>query len=176
MLPGRSFPFPALFAAVSLLTGCGPQAASFPVRTYPMGEIVHLGSLSYEAIETEYLTQIGDAPAPRIPQERFFLVKISVSNGGSDIFTVPAFQVENDRGKVFQEISNGEGVPTWIGYLRSLKPTQSLQGNALFDAPPAHYKIRVKDETGDRAALIDIPFNFNAETPDVATPNDPTRK
>lgn len=159
-----------------LLAGCGPQAASFPVRTYPMGELVRLGSLSYEVIETEYLTQLGDAPAPRIPQDRFFLVKLSVSNGGADVAGVPAFQVENDQGRVFAELTNGEGVPTWIGYLRSLKPAETAQGNAVFDAPPGHYKIRIKDENGERAALIDMPLTFNAETPDVPTPNDPTKK
>ena len=138
-----------------------------------MGELVRLGGFTYEVIETEYLTQIGDGPAPRIPQDRFFLVKISVSNGSSETASVPAFQVENDQGKVFPELSNGDGVPTWIGYLRSLRPAETAQGNALFDAPPAHYRIRIKDENSDHAALIDIPLTFNAETPDVRRPTIP---
>ena len=176
MLSLRSFAFPLLTASLLLMAGCHSQGGAFPVRTYPMGEKVLLGSLSYEVFETEYLTQLGDPPDARIPQDRFFLVKLSVSNGGSDTVSVPSFQVENDRGKVYQEISNGEGVPEWIGYLRSLKPAEAAQGNALFDAPAGHYRIRIKDESGERAALIDIPLTFNAETPDVPSPEIPTKK
>jgi hypothetical protein len=168
----RTFP---LIAAVLMLAGCKPQATAFPVRTYPMGDKVLLGSLTYTVIETEYLTQIGEGPTPRIPQNRFFLVKISVGNGGSETANVSAFQVEDDNGKVYPELTDGEGVPDWIGYLRSVKPAESAQGNAVFDAPPRHYNIRIHDETGEKAALIDIPLTFNAETPDVPTPGDPSK-
>jgi hypothetical protein len=169
----RTFP---LLAAVLMLAGCKPQAAEFPVRTYPMGEKVQLGSLTYTVIETEYLTQIGEGAAARIPQNRFFLVRVSVGNGGSEAANVSAFQVEDDNGKVYRELHDGEGVPDWIGYLRTVKPAEAAQGNALFDAPPRHYTLRVHDETGEKAALIDIPLTFNAETPDVPTPGDPSKK
>jgi hypothetical protein len=176
MLLWRSIPTFPLIAAVLMLAGCKPQAAAFPVRTYPMGDKVLLGNLTYAVIETEYLTQMGEGPTPRIPQNRFFLVKISVSNGGSATANVSAFQVEDDNGKIYPELSDGEEVPEWIGYLRSVKPAESAQGNALFDAPPRHYTIRIHDETGEKAALIDIPLTFNAETPDVPTPGDPSKK
>ena len=58
-------------------------------------------------------------------------------------------------------------MPQYIGYLRSVKPAQSAQGNALFDAPPRHYKMKISDETGDKIAYVDIPLNFVSETPDV---------
>lgn len=176
MLRARCLPVFSLIAAALLLAECKPQATAYPVRTYPMGEKVLLGTLTYTVIETEYLTQIGEGPAPRIPQNRFFLVKITCSNGGSDVANVRAFQVEDDSGKVYPEISNGDGVPEWIGYLRFLKPAESVQGNALFDAPPRHYSLRILDESGEKAALIDIPVTFNAETPDVPTPGDPSKK
>jgi hypothetical protein len=176
MFLSRCLPVVALIAAALLLADCKPPAAAFPVRTYPMGEKVLLGNLTYIVIETEYLTQIGEGPAPRIPQNRFFLVKLSVSNGGSEPVNVNAFQVEDDSGKAFPEINNGDGVPEWIGYLLSLRPGESAQGNALFDAPPRHYVLRIHDETGEKAALIDIPLTFNAETPDVPTPGDPSKK
>jgi Domain of unknown function (DUF4352) len=172
-LPLRTLP---LIAAYVILAACKPQAAAFPVRTYPMGEKVQLGNLTYTAIETEYLTQIGEGPAARIPQNRFFLVKMSVTNGGSETANVGAFQVEDDNGKVYQELHDGDGVPEWIGYLRAIKPADTAQGNALFDAPARHYTIRIHDETGEKAALIDIPLTFNAETPDVPTPGDPSKK
>jgi len=78
--------------------------------------------------------------------------------------------IQDDQGHVYDELSNGEGVPQWAGYLRIVKPADSAQGNALFDAPPGHYKLKLLDETGTNAALIDIPFTFNTETPDVTPP------
>jgi hypothetical protein len=69
----------------------------------------------------------------------------------------------DDQGRTYDEISNGEGVPQWAGYLRNLKPGASVQGNALFDAPPAHYKLKVSDENGSRTALIDMPLSFGVD-------------
>jgi hypothetical protein len=63
-------------------------------------------------------------------------------------------------------------VPQWAGYLRNVKPADNVQGNIVFDAPPAHYKLKLADETGTKFALIDIPLSFGAETPEVITPTD----
>ena len=172
-----SRPLHALLALiVCLLAGCGARSSDLPTRSHPMGEKVPMGKLTYIVFETEYLTQIGDSPAPRIPQNRFFLVKLSVSSGASDTVNVAPFQVEDENGNAYPELNNGDGVPEWIGYLRSLKPGETAQGNAVFDAPPRHYRIRVHDEAGEKSALIDIPLTFNAETPDVRVPGDPTGK
>jgi hypothetical protein len=80
---------------------------------------------------------------------------------------VPNLVLEDDNGKTYPELSSGEGVPQYIGYLRSVKPADSAQGNALFDAPPRHYKMKISDETGEKIAYIDIPLTFVSETPDV---------
>jgi Domain of unknown function (DUF4352) len=166
----RSWLLQAAAVAALLLGGCG--APKFPVITYPMGEKVMIGHLSYTVFETEWLTQLGDESAPRIPQNRFFLVRTSIVNsGGSDVVS-PNLTVEDDHGHVYRELSDGDGVPQWIGYLRQIKPADSAQGNLVFDAPPGHYKLRVLDEDGNRAALIDIPLSFNAETPQVPIPGE----
>lgn len=162
-----------LFAAAGValtLSGCGGQ--NFPVRTYGMGEKVMLGHLSYTVFETQWLPQLGDQSAPRVPQNRFFLVRASIVNGGSSDVVAPNVAVEDDSGHVYQELSNGDGVPQWIGYLRQIKPADSAQGNLVFDAPPAHYKLRVMDEDSNHSALIDIPLTFNAETPGLPTPGE----
>jgi uncharacterized protein DUF4352 len=156
--------------AAILFSGCGEQ--TFPVRTYPMGEKVMIGHLSYTVFETQWLTQLGDQAAPRIPQNRFFLVRASIVNGGGSEVISPNLTVEDDQGHVYQELSNGDGVPQWIGYLRQIKPADSAQGNLVFDAPPGHYKLRVLDEDSNHAALIEIPLTFNAETPELPTPGE----
>jgi hypothetical protein len=94
-------------------------------------------------------------------------VRLSAVNGlGTDVI-VPNFILEDDSGKTYPELSSGEGVPQYIGYLRSVKPAESALGNALFDVPPGHYKMRVADETGDKIAYVDIPLSFVSETLDV---------
>ncbi|HXW12926.1 MAG TPA: hypothetical protein VEN79_00325, partial [Terriglobia bacterium] len=99
-----SFPRPLhalLAASVCLLAGCGARSSALPTRAHPMGEKVPMGKLTYIVFETEYLTQIGEGPVPRIPQNRFFLVKLSVSSGASDTVSVGAFQVEDENGSVY---------------------------------------------------------------------------
>jgi hypothetical protein len=162
-----AFLLAALIAASSVLSSCGDSERSFPVRTYTLGERIALGHLVYVVFETQWLTQIGAGVDARVPQHRFFLVRLSTVNSlGSDVI-LPNLVLEDDNGNTYPELSSGEGVPQYIGYLRSVKPAQSAQGNALFDAPPRHYKMKIMDETGDRIAYVDIPLNFVSETPDV---------
>ena len=162
----------ALFATVALCLFAGSCSSSekFPVRTYQMGEKVTLGPFIYNAFETQWLTHLGDDVTPRLPQHRFFVIRVSILNSGGTELIGPNLSLVDDSGKVYEELSNGEGVPQWIGYLRQLKPADSSTGNLVFDAPPRHYKLKVLDETGERAALIDIPLSFNAESPQVPSP------
>jgi hypothetical protein len=161
----------ALATAGLLLSGCSTPSAP-PINNYLMGEKVLLGRLSYTVFETQWLTHLGEGPSARVPQHRFFLVRFSAVNGGSNEANVANTTVVNDKGEVFEELSSGEGVPQWAGYLRLLKPADTLQGNMVFDAPPGHYKIKVSDENGTQFALIDLPLTFGAETPDVVAPGE----
>jgi hypothetical protein len=135
-----------------------------------MGNRVSVGHLVYTVFETQWLTQLGSGADVRIPEHRFFLVRLSAVNGGSEQMAIPNLTIEDDQGNSYDELPNGEGVSQWIGYLRQAKPAESLDGQIVFDAPPRHYKLRVFDETGDHAALIDIPLNFNAESPEGPLP------
>ena len=138
------------------------------MRSYSMGERATVGHVVYVVFETQWLTHIGTGADARVPEHRFFLVRLNAVNSlGSDIL-VPNFSIEDDSGNTYPELSSGEGVPQYIGYLRSVKPAESVQGNALFDAPPRHYKMKIADETGGKVAYIDIPLSFVSETPDVS--------
>ncbi len=159
-----SLSIPAVVAVFSLLS-CG-TTKTFPVRTYNMGDPVTLGRLTYTVYETRWLSRLGEDPAPRIPQHRFFLIRASIGNGASTDVMAPNLTVEDSKGTVYQEISNGEGVPQWIGYLRHIKPADAVQGYLLFDVPPGAYNLRVWDENSERAALVAIPLSFNSETPE----------
>jgi hypothetical protein len=43
----------------------------------------------------------------------------------------------------------------------------------VFDVPPAHYKLRVADESEERLALVDIPLQFQIEGPGIGDPAAP---
>jgi hypothetical protein len=160
----------AAFALLSLWSaGCG--GGSKPVvRTFPMGERVELGHVIYSVFETQWLTQLGEGLEARVPEHRFFLVRLSAANSGNADVNPPAMSIVDDNGNTYPELTNGDKAPQWIGYLRSVKPAEALQGNVLFDAPPRHYKLRVTDENEDKTAFIDIPLSFGAETPEMPGP------
>jgi hypothetical protein len=158
----------ALAAFAGMLTGCTPSAPK--IVTYEMGRRVSVGHLVYTVFETQWLTRLGSGASVRIPEHRFFLVRLSAVNGGSEQMAIPNLTIEDDQGNSYDELSNGEGVPQWVGYLRQAKPAESIDGNVAFDVLPRHYKARVFDETGDHSALIDIPLNFNAESPEAPLP------
>jgi hypothetical protein len=164
----RSFAY-VLIAAVGLLNGCS-KPESVPLDKYLMGEKVPLGKLIYTVFDTQWLTHLGDPVTGRLPQNRFFLIRFSAVNSASQEVAVPALTIVDDQGRSYEEISNGQDVPQWAGYLRNVKPADSVQGNALFDAPPAHYRLKLSDESSGKSALIDIPLTFNTESPELPPP------
>ncbi len=168
----RLIPLTAALSAAMMLAACSSSEASFPVRIHPMGERVELGHIIYTVFETQWMTHMGEGPLARVPQNRFFLVRMSAVNSGGGDVMIPNLTIQDDNGNAFTEMSNGDGVPQWMGFLRSVKPADTAQGNIVFDAPPRHYKLRITDESGERAALVDIPLSFGAETPEVLIPGD----
>ena len=164
----RLIPILAAVTAALLLSACSRRP--IPVRSYPLGEKVALGHISYAIYETQWVPQFGEGPTARIPQHRFFLVRMSAVNSGGEDLIVPNVTVEDDRGNSYPELRNGDGVPQWIGYLRQVRPAETAQGNLVFDAPPAHYKLRITDENEETSAYIDIPLSFGAEVPPSEVP------
>jgi len=171
----RLYSLPGAVAAALVLNACGSKPAE-PIATVGLGDKVEVGHLVYTAYETQWLTQIPGDPTPRIPQDRFFLIRISAVNGGSGSVIVPSLTLQDDRGKTYEELSNGDGIPEWVGYLRQVKPADNIRGNVVFDAPPGHYKLRVTDESGEKSALIDIPLRFNTDTTEVPLPTEKEKK
>jgi hypothetical protein len=171
-VPMRFSGFATVALAGIIFGGCSSTQSAAPPSTYLLGEKVQLGTLSYTVFETQWLTHFGDGPTPRIPENRFFLIRMAAVNGGSQDASIPNLTIEDDKGKTYEELSNGDGVPQWAGYLRSVHPADNVQGNILFDAPPAHYKLKLSDESHTRFAYVDIPLSFGSETPEIPTPGE----
>jgi hypothetical protein len=160
----------AALACLAAWTACAP-AASQQAKIYRMGERVTMGSLVYNVFDDQWKAQLGEGTNVRVPKDRFFLVHINVVNGGSSDLMVPTVALVDDAGETIPELSNGDGVPQWTGYLRRLKPAETLQGNVVFDVAPKHYRLRVTDEASQKSRDIDLPLNFTSDTPDILTPS-----
>ena len=171
----RLVPIVAVVSAVLVLGACS-RGGSTSIRSYALGEKAKVGNLIYTVYETQWVPQFGEGPTGRIPQHRFFLVRMATVNSGNAEVIVPNVTIEDDNGNSFPELKDGEGVPQWIGYLRQVKPAESSQGNLVFDAPPAHYKLRVTDEDEQTAAFVDIPLSFGSELPTPEVPMTGTKK
>lgn len=131
----------ALFVLV--LGGCQRTG---PVRTdFSMGERVPVGQMTYSVVETTWRPQLGEGFKIRTPEQRFLLVKISVTNGTGKDVSIPLLTLEGNNGQTYREIADGEGVDNWFGLLRTLNPGETQQGNVLFDVPLTSYKLRVPD-------------------------------
>jgi hypothetical protein len=137
-----------------------------------MGEKVPVGPLFYNAIDSGWRSQLGEALKLRTPQQRFLTITLSVTNGGGSDVSVPFFTLENAAGQAFPEVQDGDGVDNWFGLLRTIAPAQTQQGKIVFDVPLAAYKLRVTDGAGpgaERFTWITIPLRMEVDS-DVSTP------
>jgi hypothetical protein len=154
--------------AILLLSGC--TASKPKPRVYSLGERVDLGRLTYKAFETQWLTQAGEGVSAHLPQNRFFLIRVAVTSSSTGDIYIPPIVLENDAGKVFDEIDNGDQLPSWLGLVRKVKPVEPLQGNVIFDVPAGHYRMKVSDDAEQQTAYIDIPLTYGAESGPMTLP------
>jgi hypothetical protein len=151
-------------AGILSLTSCvgGKDAAA---KVFNEGSRAEAGHLIYTVIETQWLPQLGTGETARTPRNRFLLVRFSVVNSGSEELYVPNATLKDDQGNSIDELADGDAVSQWIGYVRKVRPADSLSGNILFDAEPKHYTLRLGDETGEKTVMVDLPLSFSAEGP-----------
>ena len=153
----RVLPIAALAVAMMSLASCAKKQE---VRTVQLGEKAVIGPFIYVASETQWPLSLGS----RTPKDRFFLIKLSISNAGSPPATIPSFEIVDDQGNSFPEETSGEGVDQWLGLTRKIQEAQTERGTIIFDVMPKHYRLRVADEN-DNFMYIDIPLNLNSEEP-----------
>src|SRR6516162_4937113 len=109
------------------LSGCSSTPAR-PVRIYNSGEKVQVGRLTYSVIDVQIqptLQSPDGAGDPRVPQNRFYTVQISVSNGGNEDTPIPGLALVNDAGHAYNELPDGSNVPRWLGMVRRVAPGQT---------------------------------------------------
>jgi len=133
-----------------------------------MGDRVPVGQMTYSVVESEWKTQLGESFKVRSPENRFLLIRISVTNGTGTDASIPLFTLEASNGQTYRELSNGEGVVNWFGLLRTISPGQTQQGAILFDVPLTSFKLRVPDiaDPGlERYVTVQIPLRLDSDVP-----------
>ena len=120
--------------------------------------------LTWDVVDARILPRLGEDPATaRFPQERFYLVQITVSNAGDTDASIPALALVDDSGKVYNELTDGSGVPDWFGLVREVKARDQAKGTVLFDAPASHYRLRLSERYASPEISIDLPLNLTRE-------------
>jgi hypothetical protein len=164
-----------LFTLAACLLSCAPTEKVDAPHVYPMGERVYAGHLIYTVLERQWHTEFGTGPEARVPQNRFYLVRISVVNSGGSEAIIPKTELVDDTGASFPELMDGDGVQDWLGNSRQVPPAETVQGYLLFDVQPKHYRLQLSGEEGKQVAQVDLPLSFDPDVPDVTTPLDPDK-
>ena len=155
-------------AACLLLFGCSSGRPDAEKHVYRMGEPVAVGPLIYTVTDTEWQAQLGEGPTARLPEHRFLLVRLTVTHSGASNSAIPPAALLDARGQTHLELTDGQGVPEWMGYLRTISPAQTERGRLLFDVPPNTYRLRVTNDAEpgtEKAALIELPLELAAPPP-----------
>jgi hypothetical protein len=153
-------------AAILGLAGCSDNsgaAKSAPELVVPAGEKASAGHLTYNVVDSQILTQLGDDANPRVPHERYVLVQVAVTNSSNVENPIPAVELLSDSGQVYHELSDGTGITNWLGLFRHVGAGQTERGEIVFDAPAAHYRLRFRDELADNEILEDLPLSYSHE-------------
>jgi hypothetical protein len=154
-----------LVLLAGFLTGCGH--AEVTQADHPMGERLTLGPLTYNVIESNWYSQLGEGFKTRSAQQRFLAISISVTNGGGTDVGVPLLGLQDSQGKITTELDNGDGLTGWLGLLRNVGPAQTVEGKILFDVPLASYRLRLTDGGGpglEKYGWVTIPLRMDIDT------------
>lgn len=166
-MPGSRRPkllIPLILLSLTVLTACKKEKPR--VLAYEMGERIEHGPFTYTVVESTWRSQLGEGFNVRVPQNRFLLLSVSITNGGGSEASVPLLSVLASNGEMFQESMDGNGVSDWLGVLRTIKPAGTITGRLLFDVPLSTFHLRLPDggEPGyEKYAMVEIPLRLDVE-------------
>jgi Domain of unknown function (DUF4352) len=154
-----------ILAVFALQSACVKSAP--PPAVYRMGEKVKVGPVIYNIFEAKWRAQVGEGPEVRTPTHRFLIVHLSATNSGAEILSMPSLKLTDEAGQTYNESMEGQGIQSWLGMVRKLKPADTMEGNIVFDLEPKYYKLRLEDESSSDLAMVEIPLQFDAEKPNM---------
>lgn len=159
----RILPLFCLAAAALIATGCSKKDKPDPSKTFAMGSPVSVGPFTYVVTESEWKESLdGGNGSTRLPQDRFLILRLSVSNHSTADAYVPMLTLIDSKGKEHRELDKGDGLSQWLGVLRPLTPSQSETGEILFDVAPGEYSLVVSsggDAESELTSRVIIPMH-----------------
>ena len=96
----------AVACGTLLLTGCScgkSQTDNAFIGTFQMGERVQAGKIIFNVLEADWRTALTEGG--RAPQNRFLLLRVSMTNSGGEEVSVPAFELQAQDGTKYQEVT-----------------------------------------------------------------------
>ncbi|MGA2434831.1 MAG: DUF4352 domain-containing protein [Bryobacteraceae bacterium] len=145
-----------------VLGGCAAPQSESVQPAFAMGERAPAIPFVYTVMDTEWLDQLGEAPAQRLPEHRFLAIRLTVTNGGVATTAVPLMTLLDSQNRSYPELTDAPGLDEWLGFVRMLPPAETERGRVLFDVPTGAYRLRVTNGDPDNPnfALVDIPVQF----------------
>src|ERR1035437_311430 len=98
MLKRVLFPFLLALAFSLLSASCRLQVTTTRAE-YQMGDKIPAGPLTYNVVEKVWRSQLGENFQVRTPENRFLLITVSATNGGTTEVSVPLLELEAPDGK-----------------------------------------------------------------------------
>jgi hypothetical protein len=153
------------------LSACSRENAEAPERkgkTFKMGERAAVGLLTYNILEATYFTQLGAAGAYKMPDKRFLVIRLAITNGGAKEAELPFLRLVDDAGTEYSEVGDADFLPGWFGLIRKIGPTQTEEGRILFDVQPKSYLLEVTDgaePSKEQLGFVEIPIDFDTAEP-----------
>ncbi len=133
-----------------------------------MGEPVQLGSFLYTALDAEWVADLPGQITPRLPKNRFLLIRLTATNQGTRELHVPILRLENAKGETFTEVEDGSGLDDWWGLIRPVSPGTTESRRLLFDVNPGEYQLRLSDggdPDKEQTAAVAIEYRLRPSEP-----------
>lgn len=151
---------------VSICFACG--VSSKMTKPVAMGSKVQAGALIYTVLDVEWADDLTADGASRVPEKRFAIVRLNISNAGSRPVDVPLMSMVNTQGAAFLEQTEGKGVEEWWGILRTVNPGETLNRRILFDVAAGDYNLRLSDggdSESETFRYVSLPYRLRESSP-----------
>lgn len=157
--PIRAF---LLFSAVCMcLVGTGCSKSKTKALTFPIGEKVQVGKLSYQVLEANWQAEVPGLK--QTPKNRILQIHVAITNSAPEEIAMPMLRVIDAAGNEIGEITEVDNHPKWLGMIRRVQPALTEEGIVFFDVPVGSYKLEVVDNSiadNEQVAFIEIPANL----------------
>jgi hypothetical protein len=151
--------FFCLFMAIGIF---GPYAKTTGISTssvsHKIGDNIIVGHWAYRCDGASWQRSIGSEYSKQYADAEFLVVDLNVRNNDRTASILPPLKLIDGEGREYEESSKGIFIDHSFGLLKSINPTVSSSGYAVFDVPRGKYQLKVSGGfTSDEWQLIDLP-------------------